>query len=62
MVNVDRVSFALAREWIPRNYKNLNELIEDKGKEYFEEVTNYIFHYAVQNVAMIWYKDWLDIK
>lgn len=36
MVNVARVSFALAREWIPRGYKNLNELIEDKDKKDFE--------------------------
>lgn len=59
MVNVARASFALAREWIPRDYKDVEELIKDKGEKDFEEVSNYIFHDAVQSVAMIWYKAWV---
>lgn len=59
MVNVARVSFALAREWIPSGYKNVNDLINKRGKEDFKKVTNCIFHDAVQSIAMIWYKAWV---
>lgn len=59
MVNVARVSFILAREWISSDYKNVNDLINDRGEKEFEKVTNYIFHDAVQNIAMIWYKAWV---
>ena len=58
MVNAARTSFILAREWIIQDYKDVNELIKDKGKQNFDEVTNCIFHDAVQNVAMIWFKAW----
>ncbi|MFA5014163.1 MAG: hypothetical protein WC549_01290 [Actinomycetota bacterium] len=58
MANIARVSFALAREWISRDYKDVEELIKDKGEKDFEEVTNCIFHDAVQSIAMIWCKAW----
>jgi len=59
MVNIARVSFVLAREWISKDYKDVEELIKDKGEKDFEEVTNCIFHDAVQSIAIIWYKVWI---
>lgn len=59
MVMVARTSFALSRTWIDKPYKNLSELIKKRGQEEFEDVTNRIFHDAVQSIAMIWYKAWM---
>ncbi len=57
-VNVARVSFMVARKWIQHDYKDVNELIQERGREEFIDITNCIFHDAVQNIAMIWLKAW----
>ena len=57
MVYITRVSYAVSRKWIDRPYKDVEELVESKPEE-FKEVTNYIFHDAVESVARIWYKAW----
>lgn len=62
MIFVTRTTFALAREWINKPYKNAKEMIRAKGKEDFEDVTNRVFHDAVQDVAMVWYKAWKRYK
>jgi len=58
MVSVGRISFALAREWIDQDYEDVDALIKRRGRDEFKEITNYIFHDAVQNIAMVWYKAW----
>ncbi|MDI6892418.1 MAG: hypothetical protein QMD08_05460 [Actinomycetota bacterium] len=58
MVHVARVSYALSRKWIPSPYNDVKELMEDRGEDEFQKVTNCIFHDAVQSVAAIWYKCW----
>jgi len=58
MVNVCRVSYALARKWIRKPYTDIDELISDEGEEDFRRVTNMIFHDAVMEVARIWCKAW----
>jgi hypothetical protein len=62
MIFVTRTSFAVAREWIKEPYKDAKAFIKAKGKEEFEDVTNRIFHDAVQSVAMVWYKAWKRYK
>ncbi len=58
MVYIARISFALSREWINKDYKDVKQLIEDKGEDDFVDITNRIFHDAVQGVAIIWVKAW----
>ena len=67
MVNVCRVSYALSRAWIDKEnteenqeagYDDVRELIKRKGKEEFIDVTNQIFHDAVESVARIWLLVW----
>ncbi|MCK4846195.1 MAG: hypothetical protein KAS88_00885 [Deltaproteobacteria bacterium] len=58
MVQVCRTSYAVSRKWIAKPYKSAEEFIEDVGSEEFVEVTNRIFHDAVQCVAAIWLKAW----
>jgi len=74
MVNICRISYAVSREWIPQSFKEIEELVgkekckagtldyEDTvrivGEEAFKEVTNRIFHDAVESVARIWYRAW----
>lgn len=54
MVNICRTSFAVSRKWIDDDHKTADD-IDDS---IFEEVTNYIFHDAVEAVARIWMKAW----
>ena len=54
---VARVSYAVARKWIDKSCKDANQLI-GKDPEKFKEVTNFIFHDAVECVARIWLKAW----
>lgn len=58
MVFVARTAFAVAREWINKDYKDVEELIAEKGEENFVDMTNRIFHDAVQSVAFVWAKAW----
>ncbi len=58
MVHICRTSYAVSRKWIKKPYKSATEFIEDIGAAEFEEVTNNIFHDAVQCVAAIWLKAW----
>jgi hypothetical protein len=67
MVNVCRVSYGLSRVWIDkentkenkkRGYEDVRELIKRKGKEEFVDITNIIFHDAVESVARIWLSVW----
>jgi len=54
---VTKVSYAASRKWIDKPYKDVNELIR-KNSEEFKEVTNFIFHDAVECVARVWLKAW----
>jgi hypothetical protein len=54
MVDVCRVSYAVSREWIDGGFRDADDM--DAGE--FGEVTNYIFHDAVECVARIWAKIW----
>ncbi len=58
MVQVCRTSYAVSHKWIGRPYKSATEFIGDIGSAEFEDVTNRIFHDAVQSVAAIWLKAW----
>lgn len=58
MANVCRVSYAVSREWIKEDAKNVDALIRKIGREEFEKVTNCIFHDAVEETARLWFKAW----
>ena len=74
MVNVCRISYAVSRKWIPQSSEEIEKLVgKDKckaealdqndierifGKEAFKDVTNRIFHDAVESVARLWYRAW----
>ncbi len=58
MVHICRTSYAVSRKWIKKPYKSATAFIEDIGASEFEDVTNRIFHDAVQSVAAIWLKAW----
>lgn len=66
MVNICRVSYGLSRAWIDKEntkekksaYADVRELIKKKGKEEFTDITNRIFHDAVESVARIWLLVW----
>lgn len=57
MVNVARTSYAVSRKWIDASYKNADALVAAKSEE-FKDVTNRIFHDAVESVARLWLKAW----
>ena len=59
MVNVARVSFALARNWMPVgcSYKKADDMLAD-DEQLFVDVTNRIFHDAILSVARLWLKAW----
>jgi hypothetical protein len=58
MVMVGRTSYALAKTWLDAPYKDASDLMKKKSKEEFYDVTNRIFHDAVQDIAAIWLKAW----
>ena len=66
MVNICRVSYALSRVWIDKEdtenkksgYDDVRDLIRRKGEEEFVDITNRIFHDAVESVARIWLLVW----
>lgn len=58
MVFVARVSYALSRNWLNKDYKDATEIMESMGKENFARITNYVFHDAIQSIASIWLKAW----
>jgi len=67
MVNICRVSYALSQVWIDKEntkenkkmgYDDVRELIKRKGKEEFVDITNLIFHDAVESVARVWLLVW----
>lgn len=47
----------MARKWIDKSYKDVDELMK-KDPEEFKEATNFIFHDAVECTARIWLKAW----
>jgi len=57
MVYITRTSYALSRKWIDAPFKNTDELVVAKSEE-FKDVTNCIFHDAVESVARLWLKAW----
>jgi hypothetical protein len=54
MVSICRTSFAVSRKWINDSYKKADDMPEPE----FKEVTNFIFHDAVESVARVWLKIW----
>lgn len=74
MKNVCRISYAVSRKWIPQSTTEIENLIgRDKCKadelqkeevvkiideKDFKDVTNRIFHDAVESIARIWYRAW----
>jgi len=74
MIYTTRVSYAVARKWIsnridwysvlPKSYDEFRRSVCEEGDfgevfaKDFEDVTNRIFHDAVESVARIWYKAW----
>jgi hypothetical protein len=76
MVNICRISYAVARKWIPHSFAEIQGIIGEKkceadgpplkyediikivGKDEFKDVTNRIFHDAVESVARLWYRAW----
>ncbi len=59
MVHIARTSYAVSRKWIDAPYENANDLIANPVKrEEFKDVTNRIFHDAVESVARLWLKAW----
>ena len=57
MVYITRTSYAVSRELIDKPYKDAHALVRAKKRD-FEEVTNCIFHDAVESVARLWLKAW----
>lgn len=58
MVQICRTSYAVSRKWITKPYKSAAEFKKDIGDAEFEDVTNRIFHDAVQSIAAMWLKAW----
>jgi hypothetical protein len=74
MTTICRISYAVSRKWIPRSMQEIEDLIgKDKCKKGelqnkdiakiiddkdYRDVTNRIFHDAVESVARIWYRAW----
>jgi len=59
MVNIARTSYAVSRKWIDEPYENVDDLIANPTKsEEFKDVTNRVFHDAVESVARLWLKAW----
>jgi len=59
MVHIARTSYAVSQKWIDAPYENVNDLIASPAKrEEFKDVTNRIFHDAVESVARLWLKAW----
>ena len=74
MVNICRISYAVSRKWIPQTFEEIKKLLGNDrcktealdqndierifGEETFKDVTNRIFHDAVESVARIWYRAW----
>jgi hypothetical protein len=72
--DICRVSYAVSKKWVPYSYKeierkvgedeckktefNEQELLKVIPKKEFEDVTNRIFHDAVESVARLWYRSW----
>jgi hypothetical protein len=57
MVYITRTSYAVSRKWIDAPFKDVDELVAAKSEE-FKDVTNCIFHDAVESVARLWLKAW----
>jgi hypothetical protein len=57
MVYIARTSYAVSRKLIDAPFKDADELVAAKGEE-FKDVTNCIFHDAVESVARLWFKAW----
>lgn len=59
MVHIARTSYALSRKWIDAPYRHVNDMLTSPDKKAeFEDVTNRIFHDAVESVARLWLKAW----
>ena len=58
MVYITRVSYAVSRKWITRDYPKAEEMISDISQDEFVKVSNYIFHDAVSAIARLWYAAW----
>jgi len=59
MVHIARTSYAVSRKWINESYEDVDDLIARPAKrEEFKDVTNRIFHDAVESVARLWLKAW----
>ena len=59
MVHIARTSYAVSRKWIDAPYKDVDDLIARPAKrEEFKDMTNRIFHDAVESVARLWLKAW----
>ena len=54
LVNICRTSFAVSRKWIDDDHKTADDIDE----AVFKEVSNYIFHDAIEAVARTWMKAW----
>jgi hypothetical protein len=59
MVHIARTSYAVSRKWIDAPYEDVDDLIASPAKrEEFKDVTNRIFHDAVESVARLWLTAW----
>lgn len=59
MVHIARTSYAVSRKWIDAPYEDIDDLIASPAKrEEFKDVTNRIFHDAVESVARLWLTAW----
>jgi hypothetical protein len=58
MVQICRTSYAVSQKWITEPYKSAKDFVADIGEAEFADVTNRIFHDAVQSIAAIWLKAW----
>lgn len=59
MVYIARTSYALSTTWIDQPYQDVNDMVSSGNRLIeFEDVTNRIFHDAVESVARIWLKAW----
>ncbi len=54
MIYISRISYAVSREYIKNDYRNIDELFDDIGRENFSILTDYLFTDAIQEVASIW--------
>jgi len=59
MIHIARTSYAVSRKWIDECYEDVDDLIASPTKRgEFKDVTNRIFHDAVESVARLWLKAW----